>query len=186
MQHLCKQHLTIKAGVKLSEQSPCGTAGGVRYNLGHNSLKSIVTSGDSVLEGFSVGKAMLSCLQNILYELYAAGCSDERLMKLTFSQYELRNRIFSGNLDARRIRMLLCDWGIEENFHVKNEEYLFEIKTQRNTFAHGNRSFTDVGRCYLARDIGKYNTVVQAYIKELQQIFSIFILNKGYLRKSAY
>ena len=68
MQHLCKRHLTIKAGVKLSEQSPCGAAGGVRRNLGHNSLKSIVTSGDSVLEGFFVGKAMLSCVQNILYE----------------------------------------------------------------------------------------------------------------------
>ena len=36
--------------------------------MGHNSLKSIVISGDSVLEGFFVGKAMLSCLQNILYE----------------------------------------------------------------------------------------------------------------------
>lgn len=68
MQHLCKRYLTIKAGVKLSEQSPCGAAGGVRRNLGHNSLKSIVTSGDSVLEGFFVGKAMLSCVQNILYE----------------------------------------------------------------------------------------------------------------------
>ena len=34
--------------------------------LDHNSLKSIVTSGGSVLEGYSVGKAMLSCLQNTL------------------------------------------------------------------------------------------------------------------------
>jgi len=59
--------LTIKAGVKFSEQSPCGAAGGVRRNLGYNSLKSIVPSGGSVLEGFSVSKTMLPCLQNILY-----------------------------------------------------------------------------------------------------------------------
>ena len=68
MQHLCKWYLTIKAGVSLSEQLPCGATGVVRRNLGHNSLKSIVTSGDSVLEGFFVDKAMLSFVQNILYE----------------------------------------------------------------------------------------------------------------------
>jgi len=68
MQHLCKRYLTIKAGVKLFERSPCGAAGEIRRNFGHDSLRSIVTSGDSVLEGFFVSKAMLSCLQNLLYE----------------------------------------------------------------------------------------------------------------------
>lgn len=44
--------MTSKAGVKLSEQSPCGAAGGVRCDHGYNSLRSIVTSGDSVFRRF--------------------------------------------------------------------------------------------------------------------------------------
>ena len=68
MQYLCKRHLTIKAGDRPFEQSLCGAAGGVKRNLGHNSLRNTVTSGSSVLEGFFVGKTMVSCLQNVLYE----------------------------------------------------------------------------------------------------------------------
>lgn len=63
-----KRYLTIKVGVKLFERLPCGAAGGIRHNLGQNSLRRIVTSGGSVLEVFSVSKAMLPCLQNILCE----------------------------------------------------------------------------------------------------------------------
>lgn len=61
-------NLTIKAGGKLCEQSPFDATGGLRRNIGYNSLRSIVTSGGSVFRRDSVGKVMFSCLQNILYE----------------------------------------------------------------------------------------------------------------------
>ena len=66
MQHLCKRYLTIKAGVKLFERSLCGVAGGIRRNFGHDSLRSIVTSGGPVLEGFFVGKACVLLTKHII------------------------------------------------------------------------------------------------------------------------
>lgn len=102
--------MTIKAGVKLSEQSPCGAAGVVRRNIGHNSLKRIVTSGDSVLEGFFVSKTMLPCLQNILYErekdamktCYMCGCN------LT-SDNETKEHVFIQAIGGRlSSKTLLC------------------------------------------------------------------------------
>lgn len=121
------------------------------------------------------------------YDKYqkTTNCSEKELMNLTLDQYVSQCGLFSGNLDSRKIRELMRMWGIHDDFHVIDEEYLLTIKTQRNILAHGNRSFADVGRGYLVKDIEKYNKATLFYLKELRKLFYDFISADKYITQTS-
>ena len=121
------------------------------------------------------------------YDKYqeVTNCSEKELMNLTLDQYISRCRMFSGNLDSRKIRELMKTWGVHDDFHVTDEEYLHIIKKQRNILAHGNRSFADVGRGYLVKDIEKYNKATLFYLKELRKLFYDFISADKYITQTS-
>ena len=69
MQHLCKQNLTDKAGVKLFKQSSVlGAAGVIRRNLSHIISNDYCSIKMFLMEVFSLSENQDYSLQNILYE----------------------------------------------------------------------------------------------------------------------
>lgn len=108
------------------------------------------------------------------------------LHKQSFDNYSKESDLFSGNLDARKIRELLTgSLGIKYEYHCDNEERLLLIKNFRNQLAHGERSYSELGRDYLKSDIEKYCNATFDYLEGFIKIIEIYILEEGYLLSKA-
>ncbi|WP_297968373.1 MAE_28990/MAE_18760 family HEPN-like nuclease [uncultured Anaerovibrio sp.] len=89
--------------------------------------------------------------------------------------------MFSGNLDARAIRDILERWGIYKDFHMQGEEKLLVVKNHRNTLAHGDRSFKEIGRDYTISDLKEYTTYCYNYLIELVKQFYVYIEDERFI-----
>ena len=108
------------------------------------------------------------------------------LHKQSFDEYSKESDLFSGNLDAKKIRELLFDsLGVRYEYHCDNEEKLLMIKNFRNQLAHGERSYSELGRDYLKSDIEKYCNATFDYLDRFIRIIEIYILGEGYLLSKA-
>lgn len=106
------------------------------------------------------------------------------LHKLTFEQYSNENELFSGNLDAMKIRTLLKMLGVQYEYHSKNEHKLCEIKNYRNQLAHGEKSYSELGRNYTIRDLIKYRDATFDYINGYINIIEKYLNEGGYLQSN--
>ena len=102
---------------------------------------------------------------------------------MDFRNYSKRINVFSGNLDARSIRLLLEAWGIWRDFHVDGEEKLLIIKNHRNILAHGEKSFREIGRNYTVLEIEKFSECVFQYLSALIKCFSEYIGHEQYIKQ---
>lgn len=100
---------------------------------------------------------------------------------IDFEKYLDKHKLFSGNLDARRIRSIMLDWGIESDFHCDGEEELLYVKKYRNELAHGARSFSEVGRNFTIAELRNKLAAVHFYMSKYAETMDIFISNKKYL-----
>lgn len=105
---------------------------------------------------------MFSILKNI-----------NNLHRLTYEEYLKNVSLFSGNLDAYKIRDILNRFGINNNFHVKDEDKLLLIKNIRNKLAHGENSFNEIGRNYTVNDMQRFSGIVFNYLSELCRLIDI-------------
>jgi hypothetical protein len=66
--------------------------------------------------------------------------------------------LFSGNIDAREIRETAKSYGFSDKtdgMKTQNGNDLLKIKTNRNDLAHGDKSFSDVGKDASAEELYK-------------------------------
>lgn len=104
------------------------------------------------------------------------------LHKQSFDKYSKESDLFSGNLDARKIReLLVSSLGVKYEYHCVNEERLLMIKNFRNQLAHGERSYSELGRDYLKSDIEKYSNATFDYLDGFIKIIEKYISEEGYL-----
>ena len=107
--------------------------------------------------------------------------NEAELLSLSLPKYLNNVTLFSGNLDARSIRKLMNDWGVNSDFHSQGEEKLLDIKSYRNALAHGERSFKDVGRNYTMREMCRYGKILYDYLHTLIQVVETYLNSKGYM-----
>ncbi len=107
--------------------------------------------------------------------------AENDLLKLDLSKYSGKITLFSGNIDARAIRALLKDWGLEDDFHAVDEEKLHDIRNFRNVLAHGERAFKEVGKGYTLNDMKKYGEATYNYLLQLVKIVNSYFSGKMYL-----
>lgn len=79
---------------------------------------------------------------------------------------------FSGNLDAKKIRDISYSFGFET---VEDGRELEQIKEKRNKLAHGELTFSNVGRDFTVKEIKSYNEKVVSYLKALVNSVQKFI-----------
>ncbi|MRT15208.1 hypothetical protein GJV07_23370 [Enterobacteriaceae bacterium RIT711] len=90
--------------------------------------------------------------------------------------------VFSGNVDARKIKKVASDYG----FLAPNGDGrdLLTIKSSRNDLAHGSKSFSEVGRDYTMNSILEIKQKVIIYLESMLQNVADYINNKNYLISS--
>jgi hypothetical protein len=90
-----------------------------------------------------------------------------------------KTKVFSGNVDAQRIREISRRYGFSRP--SADGSKLVDIKVHRNDLAHGNKSFGAIGRDYVASDITTIFQGVQTYLVSAMDNIEHYIENKHYL-----
>ena len=98
------------------------------------------------------------------------------LASATFRKDELA----SGNVDARLVRDLAQDYGFTPP-QCRSDE-LLTVKTNRNDLAHGQKSFSEVGRDFDLSRLEDIMNQVLDFLKELLGSVEQYIFQKSYLR----
>ena len=92
---------------------------------------------------------------------------------------------FAGNLDAKKIRENLKDYGIElspKSGRTNSGQDLLTIKGARKDLAHGHRSFSETSRDYTSDDLMKMQKQVIFYLKEVLQDVENYVNEQKYLK----
>lgn len=84
----------------------------------------------------------------------------------------------SGNIDAQEIRKILKQFGGNE---ISDGRNLKTIKDKRNHLAHGEFSFSEIGKDYTIQDLVKYKDDAKEYLDKVLDEIQHYIENKNYL-----
>lgn len=90
-----------------------------------------------------------------------------------------KDKLFSGNLDAQRIRAVASEYGFAHP-RVRSDD-LLTVKTNRNHLAHGEKSFGEVGRDHSVGDLVTIKNHVTRYISAVLNNIEDYIVRRLYL-----
>ncbi|HYX16696.1 MAG TPA: MAE_28990/MAE_18760 family HEPN-like nuclease [Nostoc sp.] len=114
---------------------------------------------------------LLQSINNISYDIISSSFDKEKL--------------FSGNIDARKIRKTSEAYGFSCKTNAKKTKDgsdLLTVKTNRNDLAHGFKSFEEVGRNATADELLEIQKRVISYLKAILENIESYLSNKEYLK----
>jgi len=97
-----------------------------------------------------------------------------------------KNPLFSGNVDARKIRDVAESYGFSANTNkrkTKDGKCLVTVKAKRNSLAHGHVAFNECGREITMPALKATKTEVIHYLNEILKNIEEYIQNREYLRQ---
>lgn len=89
----------------------------------------------------------------------------------------------SGNLDARKIRELFELYGLPQVSRPCNS--MVRVKNKRNSLAHGNETFAQVGSSFTIEDLYKMKNEITSFLEYLVNEMENYITSKLYKISSA-
>lgn len=95
-----------------------------------------------------------------------------------------RERIFSGNVDAKVIRETAEKYGFSHStdcYKTKNGKNLLVVRENRNHLAHGIKSFEEVGRDKTIEELLEIKEEVVEYLRQILKNIEGYLYNKEYL-----
>lgn len=103
---------------------------------------------------------------------------------LIFFREKQQIKFESGNLSIETIRETSKKYGFNPvNISHNNQEKAFKnVKKERNSLAHGDKTFSDCGNDYSFEDLKEYKNYVFEYLEKVLQSIEDFINNRGYLQ----
>lgn len=90
-----------------------------------------------------------------------------------------KDKIVSGNVDARKIKEMADDYGFVRPSADGRD--LLTVKSHRNDLAHGVKSFCEVGRDFVVSDIIAIQSNVVLYLDDFLSRISLYIDQRQYL-----
>ncbi|GAA0593037.1 hypothetical protein GCM10009416_34320 [Craurococcus roseus] len=93
------------------------------------------------------------------------------------------SKLFSGNVDARELRNQSGDYGFTitaDGRRTRMGEDLVTIKQKRNDLAHGNASFSEVGRDYTAKQLKEIATRSLDYVEAVLTSIDHYLTTSGF------
>lgn len=87
----------------------------------------------------------------------------------------------SGNVDARKIRTLSESIGFKKAQNEQNGQNLVTIKNKRNSLAHGNSTFYDIGKDFTVNEINGFKQEIFLYLEEIVTNIEKYITLKQYI-----
>lgn len=164
------------------------------YNLIESSMKNAIEAIFDELKGKQVSfnsvrieikKVVLQNFKNRSPEDIHTRITDISLDIITagFKSREL----FSGNIDRDEITKTARKYGFSfdtDYSKTRHGENLYIIMRNRNDLAHGNKSFSEVGRDVSIGDLLKIKEEVIEYIKQILKNIETYLNSKEYLDSS--
>jgi len=97
---------------------------------------------------------------------------------------ENRNTLFSGNIDAKKVREVATDYGfsVKTGRAAKGGKRLLEVKSKRNALAHGKIAFKDCGQSLPMTELQEIKTEVIHYLDDILTNVEDYLSNQSYLR----
>jgi len=93
-------------------------------------------------------------------------------------------KLFSGNIDRDEITKTARRYGFSfdtDYAKTKHGENLYDIMEKRNDLAHGNKSFSEIGKSISIGDLLKIKNEVIEYIGQILKNIETYLNNKEYL-----
>jgi hypothetical protein len=92
---------------------------------------------------------------------------------------ETQSNEISGNLDARKIKDLFQTYGLPEITRGCNP--MLKVKNKRNSLAHGNETFAQVGGNYTVQDLFTMKNEIKSFLDELLTKTEVHLREKKFL-----
>ncbi|HHZ6806642.1 TPA: MAE_28990/MAE_18760 family HEPN-like nuclease [Morganella morganii] len=95
-----------------------------------------------------------------------------------------KKKLFSGNIDNDEINKKSKIYGFSTStdyIHTKHGEKLSTVKRYRNDLAHGNESFSGIGKNVSYQDLENTSLEVIAYLEQITQNIERYINNSEFL-----
>lgn len=118
-------------------------------------------------------------VEDIINKLTSKGIS----CGISYSTFNKR-KLFSGNIDRDEIKEKSKIYGFStdsEYIHTKHGEKLSTIKQHRNDLAHGNVSFSEIGKNVSYQDLENVSLEIIAYLDSISNNIEHYIHSNGYL-----
>lgn len=96
---------------------------------------------------------------------------------------EISSTDISGNLDAREIRKIFKLYGLPEV--NRSCDSMLKVKNKRNSLAHGNESFSQVGSSFTIEELYRMKKEINSFLSHLLDEVEDFLTNKKYLTVNA-
>ena len=164
------------------------------YLLLYNLVESTVSKSiDAVLHSIHASSATyrsLSCtFRKLWIKQELKNATNEKIISIANSVLEnelltLKRECIniSGNIDAQRIRDIFKQIGGNE---IKDGRHLEKIKTKRNCLAHGDFSFSEIGRDCTVAELITYKNCAKDYLSKVLDEIESYIANKKFLHVNA-
>lgn len=175
---------TLKAAAyliiyNLIEATVQKTINAIHYELANSSFDDLCTS---------LKIHILKKFKSVDLDISAANINKFSPLQTAIQQLSLEKaKIFSGNLDARRIQDIAKLYNID--FKMSGETQggckLKNIKIQRNNLAHGSRSFVEVGKDTSIEEINEAKNETISFLKDFINCSKNYLENSCYLNSSA-
>lgn len=94
-----------------------------------------------------------------------------------FLKFEEESISISGNIDAKKVREIAKRIGYKE---PKNGHQLVTIKEKRNQLAHGDKTFSEIGRDFTCKDLMEIKQALKIFIEEVLDNVQNYIDTQGY------
>ena len=108
----------------------------------------------------------------------------ELLQKIIASEiiiFDPQKLKISGNVDARKVRHISATHGFPHTTRgVRGGEKLVQVKDQRNSLAHGHKSFVECGRDATLDDLELIKKQVISFVRQILKNIERFIDKKKY------
>lgn len=160
------------------------------YNLIEATIRNSI---DAVLNSIHSSTVTFQSLSDNLKRIWikqeSKGLNDERSQEkiMQIAKSILDNEILyfekdciniSGNIDAQKIREIIKQFGGNE---ISNGRDLKIIKDKRNNLAHGEFTFSDIGKDYTVGDLIVYKNEAKNYLSSVLDEIQDYIDNQKYL-----
>jgi hypothetical protein len=134
---------------------------------------------------------ILSTIESIIneiIEIQPKSIRDYELGNRTVYNYEAycketNSNDISGNLDAREIRNIFSLYGLPEI--SQRCDSMLKVKNKRNSLAHGNETFAQVGSNFTIDDLFRMKIEIIDFLDTILNEVETFLRDKKYLKANA-
>lgn len=161
------------------------------YNLIESSISQAIEAIhlDIVKAGFSYNQIKENIQKEIIDHIRKSIKTDIFITKVNnidvdiVEFYPPKNKLFSGNVDAREIKDFANRYGFSHSTNplkTKNGEKLVTVKGKRNDLAHGFISFQECGKDFSIEDIIETKIEVVEYVGQILDNIDEYLKLKEY------